>query len=199
MLDTPDDNTGLSNQDRHSVQPRRMEPVGCGILTTAIPDATGVSRHHLLSNATPNSHGMNDFSNRSRKMAWKPANKPLSITGMSAQDVISLWYPGVTLKTTKEETRALLDRQALRWPVLRLKYKGGAPNLTKDINIQAICVQIVGDLAEQPCGHCLRGHGNFDKCVRLSGWSAVGACANCCFNNDPTRCNFHGKPRIGAL
>lgn len=199
MLATPDDNIREPGPNHSSFLHQRINPVDRGFLATSEPNAAGASQVHPLSSAALDSRSMNKHPQQSSKVTWTPPAEPFSITGMSAEDVIGLWCPGVAIKTLKEETRALLGREAIRWPILRMKYRGGVPNLTKDINVQALCVQIIGFVSERQCGHCSRGHGNFDRCIRLEGWTAMGACANCCFNNDPTRCNFHSKPKTGTL
>lgn len=65
-------------------------------------------------------------------------------------------------------------------------------NIERRSNVEALLVQVTGELATRPCKNCHKGHGPWTQCVVYDG-QMCGSCSNCWFNASGSRCTFHGE------
>ncbi|KAL2134194.1 hypothetical protein VTI74DRAFT_815 [Chaetomium olivicolor] len=64
-------------------------------------------------------------------------------------------------------------------------------NWKRAANLEAFLMQIMGNEAEELCQSCEKGNGPFKGCILSPTSCGNGACANCHYNSESTRCTFH--------
>ncbi|KAJ5335471.1 hypothetical protein N7452_007874 [Penicillium brevicompactum] len=66
-------------------------------------------------------------------------------------------------------------------------------------NVESILIQTVGEISQQECQSCLKGHGPWARCIRFHNIDrTVTACGNCQWNGHKGRCDFYQPPVGGA-
>jgi hypothetical protein len=65
-------------------------------------------------------------------------------------------------------------------------------NVERRANYEALLIQATGELPEQECERCVSGWGPFTECV-TSPIAGNGACGNCHYNSQGTKCGYHRR------
>lgn len=99
----------------------------------------------------------------------------------------------IKLLTGAAAVREPLQRSTTQYTGKRLDERVGS----KAANVESILIQIVGEVSQQECSHCLQDNGPWAKCIRfLDIDHTVTACGNCQWNGRETRCEFYQPPRV---
>ncbi|POS71099.1 hypothetical protein DHEL01_v210504 [Diaporthe helianthi] len=87
----------------------------------------------------------------------------------------------------------LLTMTPKRTANLRYNRRKGYINITRAVNVEAIAIQMTGNLhmGKNACDSCKKGHGPFEECVSLGSNFASRACGGCHFSSEGTRCSMH--------
>jgi hypothetical protein len=99
----------------------------------------------------------------------------------------------IALLTGAVAVREPLQRSTTNYTGKRLDERIGS----RAANVESILIQIVGEVSQQECDHCLQNNGPWAKCVRfLDVDRIVTACGNCQWNGRADRCSFYQHPLI---